>query len=78
KVAQIERSSFGDGIWQVGSDITPGTYRAPAGASCYWAQLGSANNNDIVNNGGFSANQTVTLSSGWFETSDCGQWRKIG
>ena len=77
KVAQIERSSFGDGIWQVGEDIRPGTYRAPAGGGCYWAVLGSADTSDITNNGGFTANQTVTLSTGWFESQDCGEWQKI-
>ena len=36
---QIERSTFSDGIWQVGTDIQPGTYRAPGGGGAtglYW------------------------------------------
>lgn len=75
----IVNSKFGDGVWRVGGEITPGIYRAPAGASCYWAILNSADTSDISNNGGFTANQTVTLTAGhWFETSDCGQWKKIG
>lgn len=72
-----EKSEIEDGIWKVGVDIEPGTYRAPAGPQCYWARLNSANTDDIANNGGFSANQTVTLDSGWFQTSDCGTWEKI-
>jgi hypothetical protein len=68
-----------DGIWSVGVDVEPGTYRAPAGPDCYWAILGSADSSDIDNNGGFTANQTVTLVAGkWFETANCGTWEKIG
>jgi hypothetical protein len=32
----------------------------------------------VACNGGFGPNQTVTLSSGWFESRDCGTWEKIG
>lgn len=75
----IQNSKFGDGVWKVGTEITPGIYRASAGSSCYWAILNSADTYDISSNGGFSKNQTVTLTAGkWFETSDCGQWTKIG
>lgn len=75
------RSSFGDGIWQVGEEIQPGTYRSPAGGSCYWARLsGFGGFDDIIVNGGFSKNQTVTISASdkGFETSSCGTWEKIG
>ncbi len=74
----VEQNSFSDGIWQVGVDFAPGTYRAEGGSSCYWAQLGSADTSDITNNGGFGPNQTLTIDSGWFETTDCGEWTKIG
>ena len=72
-----ERSEIEDGIWEVGTDIEPGTYRAEGGSGCYWALLGSADTADIVNNGGFGPNQTVTIDSPWFETSDCGTWERI-
>lgn len=79
RVALIERSSFGDGTWKVGADITPGVYRARGGGSCYWAILNSTDTWDIASNGVSVANPTVTLSVGkWFETNDCGEWRKIG
>lgn len=75
----VLNSKFGDGVWHVGPEIAPGIYRSPAGGSCYWAILNSADTSDISSNGGFSANQTVTLTSGrWFQTSDCGDWSKIG
>jgi outer membrane murein-binding lipoprotein Lpp len=74
----IEQNTITDGIWQVGKDFEAGTYRAPGGGSCYWALLNSANTQDIVNNGGFGPNQTLTIDSAWFETSDCGDWTKVG
>ncbi len=73
-----ERNTIPDGIWKVGTDFDVGTYRAEGGSGCYWALLNSADTSDIVNNGGFSANQTLTIDSAWFETQDCGEWRKIG
>lgn len=82
KVTSAERrkakNSIGDGIWQVGVDFDSGTYRAEGGSSCYWAMLGSADTGDILNNGGFTANQTLTIDSAWFETTGCGTWEKIG
>lgn len=70
-------STITDGVWEVGSDIEPGTYRAPGGSMCYWATLGSADTSDMTNNSFGGSNQTVQLSGGWFETSDCGEWEKI-
>jgi predicted nuclease with TOPRIM domain len=74
---RLEQSTFSDGIWQVGSDIQPGTYRAPGGSSCYWALLGSADTQDIINNGGFAPNQTLAIDSPWFESTNCGEWKRI-
>lgn len=75
----VRNSKVGDGVWQVGSEIPAGIYRSPAGSSCYWAILNSADTSNIANNGGFTANQTVTLTAGkWFESSGCGNWTKIG
>jgi hypothetical protein len=74
-------SSFEDGIWLVGEEIQPGTYRSPAGGSCYWARLSGFDGFDgIITNGGFTKNQTVTISASdkGFETSSCGTWVKIG
>jgi F0F1-type ATP synthase membrane subunit b/b' len=74
----VAMSTFGDGVWQVGKDIAAGLYRAPGGSGCYWAELNSANNQDIATNGGFGPNQTVQIDSPWFESDGCGQWKKIG
>jgi hypothetical protein len=71
-------SVISDGTWEVGSDITAGTYRARGGDSCYWAILNGpprGDSDNIEENGGFTANVVVTLSDGqWFETNDCGDW----
>lgn len=74
----LEQNTIPDGIWQLGRDYDAGTYRAPGGGGCYWALLGSADTADIINNGGFERNQTITIDSPYFETSDCGEWVKIG
>lgn len=75
---RVARTVINDGIWQVGVDIEPGLYRAPGGSGCYWALLRTADTQDIINNGGFGPNQTVQIDSPWFESSNCGEWRKIG
>jgi hypothetical protein len=73
----------GDGTWHVGEDFAAGTYRADAGEGCYWARLKTAHGGDsidnIIENGLGGGSQTVTLAAGeWFETADCGNWKKIG
>ncbi|MFS8521229.1 MAG: hypothetical protein FWJ87_07620 [Micromonosporaceae bacterium] len=74
------RNTVTDGIWTVGVDIEPGTYRATdVSPDCYWAILVSGTNGeDIVANdlpGG--GNPTVTLQEGQdFETHDCGEWTR--
>ena len=75
---EVESNTITDGIWQLNSDFQPGLYRAPGGGGCYWALLGSADTSDIINNGGFSSNQTLQIDSPFFETNDCGDWTKIG
>jgi len=78
---RIEATSIDTGIWTVGVDVEPGTYRTsqPLNGYCYWAitRTGS-NNSDIIDNdgptGGFP---TVTLSAGQdFENSGCGTFVK--
>lgn len=69
-----------DGIWTVGVDIEPGTYRATnVSAECYWAVLVSGTNGaDIVDNGiPGGGNPQVTVSEGQdFETTRCSEWVK--
>ena len=78
---RIAATSIGEGIWTVGVDVKPGTYRTKEALSgyCYWAIYRSGTNgDDIVENdgpeGGFP---TVTLSAGQdFENSGCGTFVK--
>jgi hypothetical protein len=70
-----------EGIWTIGKDIVPGTYRTAKAltSSCYWSitRTGS-NGGDIIENdgpkGGFPM---VVLSEGQtFENNGCGDWKK--
>ncbi|MBB5790741.1 hypothetical protein [Jiangella mangrovi] len=79
--AGIEANTVTDGVWTVGVDIAPGTYRATdVSDSCYWAILRTGTNgDDIVSNdlpsGG---NPQVTVEEGHdFETVRCGEWVKV-
>jgi hypothetical protein len=72
-------STIEDGTWEVGADISAGTYRAPGGDSCYWEILKGPPSGDalgnIVENDAASSNVIVTLSDGqWFNTDGCGTW----
>ncbi|MDQ3991063.1 MAG: hypothetical protein M3245_01965, partial [Actinomycetota bacterium] len=71
----IESSSFDDGRYQVGTDITAGMYRAPGGEGCYWAKLGTSDGDDIQSNHFGPGPQTLVIDSPWFETSGCGTWK---
>jgi uncharacterized membrane-anchored protein YhcB (DUF1043 family) len=68
----------GDGVYEVGVDIKPGTYKSSGGSGmCYYAENGDANGNNIISNnivdGGASAVTTVSAGH-FFETSGCGDW----
>ncbi|MCH7232186.1 hypothetical protein L0U85_15165 [Glycomyces sp. L485] len=77
---EIEENTIpGDGIWVVGDEVEPGTYKAQgSGSACYWARLGSLDTSDILDNHFGSAKVTVELhnSDAAFETSGCGSWVK--
>lgn len=71
-----------DGLYEVGPDIKPGTYRmvAPVTAEdlCYWSKSTDAEGRDIIDNdlAGVGRLQ-VTLKKGqWFKTDRCGTWAR--
>ena len=74
-------SISGDGIWLVGTDIRPGTYRG-GGDGCYWARLSgtSGDFDELITNGNPSGPTVVTIKSSdeAFETQNCGEWERIG
>lgn len=74
-----EFASFGDGTWEVGTDIEPGTYRLREAPSlCYWARLSGFGGglDDIIANGNEGAPAIVTIAATdtGFESARCGTW----
>jgi len=69
----------GDGVWVVGEDVVPGTYRAEGGSLCTWQRLSGFRPelSSVITMGGESR---VTLEPGdaGFVTTDCGSWSKTG
>lgn len=79
--AEVAKSSFGDGTWEMNVDFIPDTYQAPGGDACYWAKLKGPSGGgieNIIDNGGFNNRPVVTVDSPYFETRDCGTWRRVG
>lgn len=70
-----------NGIYQVGTQIMPGTYESSSNDSCYWARLSSFGGDleAILASDFASGPQIVTIEEGdaGFKTSRCGTWKKI-
>ncbi|MFE9774976.1 hypothetical protein ACFYOV_25540 [Streptomyces sp. NPDC005931] len=70
------------GMFRVGADITPGTYRSSGNAddSCYWERARDAGHSldSIIanNNVNGSAIVTISASDGYFKTTGCQDWTK--
>jgi len=80
-LAQLTSSqtTFGDGTWQVGVDVLPGTYRSSGGDTCYWSRLASFTGgiqDAIIANGIGEGPTVVTIAATdkGFEARDCGDW----
>jgi hypothetical protein len=71
----------GDGLYQVGSDIKPGTYKASAAdsGSCYWARLSSINTSNIIDNGNVSGPVVIQVlpSDKALELTGCNDFHKM-
>ena len=86
-------TAFGDGVWLIGEQIPPGTYRASAPSSaCFWARLAdfsdlsrlNARSTAATDAGAWSAGLTPRVEVAWlrdtdaaFETVGCGTWRRL-
>ncbi len=73
--------SFGDGTFQVGKHIAPGTYRADGAPSdlCYWARLSDFSQSGIsgiIVNGNSPTVVEIRPSDTGFTSSGCGQWTR--
>lgn len=73
-----ENTIPGSGIYLVGEDIKPGTYRSD-GARCYWARLSGTSGEfeHIIANDNVEGTAYVTIAESdvAFETSRCGEWK---
>jgi len=71
-------SPFSDGAHTVGSDVEPGTYRAPGGDGCYWARVSGFDGtpNEVIASGNPTSQAVVNIrpTDTGFETSGCGTW----
>ena len=76
----------GDGVWLVGGEITPGTYRTVVPATsfnCYFARLSGLGGSftDIIQNDNWDPGATVTVAIAptdvAFESDGCGTWVRI-
>jgi len=67
-----------EGIYVVGTDIAPGTWREPGGSACYWARLRSLDTSDIIDNSNSDGPQVVEIqpSDKAFQTRGCATWTK--
>lgn len=80
RLETVEQNTITDGVWTVGDDVEPGSYRASdVSSDCYWQiTKGGSNGSDIIENdipGG--GNPSVTLSDGQeFTSQRCGEWHK--
>ncbi|WP_250007397.1 hypothetical protein [Actinoplanes sp. M2I2] len=72
----------GNGVYFVGSDFVPGTYRSSANkAYCYWERSRSADgaSSNIIANEIAQGQLVVTITPGGvFKSSGCTTWTKIG
>lgn len=71
-------AEFDDGVFEVGVDVLPGTFRTdgPDGTNvtgCYWSRI--APSGDIIANGVLNRPGTVTMNDGdRFDTAGCQPW----
>lgn len=69
---------WGNGLYEVGSDIKPGKYKSSGGDLCYWARLSSLDGqySSIIANSASTGPQVVVIKSTdkGFKTQSCGEW----
>ncbi|QHA05144.1 hypothetical protein GQF42_19240 [Streptomyces broussonetiae] len=70
------------GMFKVGTDIAPGTYRSTGkkDSSCYWERTKDAEHgmDSIIANNNVTGTAVVTISptDAYFKTTGCGDWKK--
>lgn len=72
------------GMFRVGADIAPGTYRSSGNEDdmCYWERAKDAEHgiDSIIANNNVTGSAVVTISASdtYFKTSGCTDWKKTG
>ncbi len=76
-----DQTTFGDGIFIIGTDISPGTYRSSGSEGCYYSRLRGFSGalGDIIANENTDSSAVVTIAATdkGFKSSRCGTWTKI-
>ncbi|NEB03231.1 hypothetical protein [Streptomyces sp. SID13726] len=84
KGSPAARMSGDGGMFRVGADIAPGTYRSAGNAddSCYWERAKDAEHgiDSIVANDNVNGTAVVKIgaSDAYFKTTGCKDWKKTG
>ncbi len=68
----------GNGTFRAEVDYIPGTYQSSGGEGCYWATLNSADPYDIASNENAAGPTIASIQTPYFQTQDCGTWKRIG
>jgi hypothetical protein len=76
-------TTFGDGMWLVGTDIAPGTYRTTTSEGCYYERLSdlSGDFDAIIDNAfvddGNPALVEIAPTDAAFDSDGCGTWTPV-
>ena len=71
---------FGDGYWEIGTDIASGLYVSPGSRECQWQRLGKSIRGTasiIAEGGGNNPRVIVAPIEGAFITQGCGEWQPV-
>lgn len=73
---------FADGTFIIPTDVTPGTWQATGGTSCYWERMSGLGGTfgEIIGNHFGDGSQIVTIAptDAGFQSRSCGTWSKTG
>lgn len=74
---RIEQNRVSDGVYVVGTDMAPGTYRTTGASSdnCYWQISSDPNGTNIIANGNTTSSAFAQVSRGeYFKSDGCEEW----
>jgi hypothetical protein len=72
-------TTFGPGMFIVGTDIKPGRYRSTGGEGCYWERLRDFSGDGTIDNDLRDGPAIVDIkkTDKGFKSQDCGSWNRI-